>query len=81
MAFIPEQPRTPVAIGDIAVILTDHDGTETDEVGYEVQVLQADGSMFRHATGDLVPHLMPQQISALQAFMASMRTLAQGLLP
>lgn len=81
MAFTPEQPKTPVAIGDIAVILTDHDGIETDEVGYEVQVLQADGSMFRLATGDLVPHLTPQQISALQSFMASMRTLAQGLLP
>ena len=81
MAFTPEQPKTPVAIGDIAVVLTDHDGSSSDEVHYEVQVLQADGSMFRHATGDLVPHLTPQQKSALQAFMASMRTLAQGLLP
>lgn len=81
MAFTPEQLRTPTAIGDIAVILTDHDGIETDEVGYEVQVLQADRSIFRVATGNLVPHLTSQQISALQAFMASMRTLAQGLLP
>ena len=79
--FEPEQPKMPTAIGDIAVILTDHDGIEQDEVGYEVQVLQADGSIFRVATGDLVPHLTPQQISALQAFMASMRTLAQELLP
>jgi len=79
--FEPEQPKTPAAIGDIAVILTDHDGSEPDEVRYGVQVLQADGSMFRHATGDLVPHLTSQQITALQSFMADMRELAQGLLP
>ena len=79
--FESEQPKVPAAIGDIAVILTDHDGVETDEVGYEVQVLQADGSIFRVATGDLIPHLTSQQISGLQTFMADMRTLAQGLLP
>jgi len=79
--FEPEQPKTPAAIGDIAVVLTDHDGSEPDEVRYEVQVLQADGSIFRHATGDLVPHLTSQQITALQNFMADMRELAQGLLP
>lgn len=79
--FTPEEPRVPAAIGDIAVILTDHDGSETDEVGYEVQILQSDGSMFRLATGDLVPHLTPQQITDLQSFMADMRVLAQGLLP
>lgn len=81
MAFTPEQPKTPAAIGDIAVILTDHDGIGTDTVDYEVQILQADGSIFRLATGDLVPHLTSQQKTGLQSFMADMRTLAQGLLP
>lgn len=79
--FTPEQSKIPAAIGDIAVILTDHDGIETDEVGYEVQILQADDSIFRVATGNLVPHLTTQQITALQAFMANVRTLAQELLP
>ena len=63
--FEPEQPRCPAAIGDIAVILTDHDGITPDEAQYEVQVLQEDGSIFRVATGDLAPHLTPQQITAL----------------
>lgn len=81
MAFTPEKPRIPVAIGDIAVVLTDHDGVETDEANYEVQILQADGSIFRLATGNLVPHLTTEQINGLKAFMADMRTLAQELLP
>ena len=80
MAFTPESSKTPVSIGDISIVLTDYVG-ETDTVNYEVQVLQADGSIFRVATGNLVPHLTAGQIAALQDFMADMRTLAQGLLP
>lgn len=82
MAFTPEQPRAPASIGDISVILTDYVDEETpDTASYEVQVLQADGSMFRLAMGNLAPYLTPQQVTALQNFMAAMRTLAQGLLP
>jgi len=80
MAFTPESPKTPTSIGDISIVLTDYVG-KTDTVCYEVQVLQADGSMFGLAAGNLVPHLTAGQISALQSFMADMRTLAQGLLP
>lgn len=81
MAFTPEHSKIPAAIGDISVILVDHDGSETDEVLYEVQVLQADGSLFSLCDGNLVPHLTTQQIAAMQLFMADMRILAQGLLP
>ena len=80
MAFTPEPPKTPASIGDISVVLTDYVGA-TDTVRYEVQVLQAGGSIFRVATGNLVSHLTAGQISALQSFMAAMRTLAQELLP
>ena len=82
MGFTPEQPEVPTSIGDISVILTDFISDEqTDNVKYEVQVLRADGSMFNLAQGNLVPHLTQTQISALQNFMADIRTLAQGLLP
>jgi len=81
MAFIPEEAKVPVAIGDISVVLTDHAGSETDTVHYEVQVLQADGNLFCLEAGNLVPHLTAGQIIALQNFMADMRVLAQGLLP
>lgn len=77
MAFEQEQERVPASIGDISVVLTDYISTEeTDSVGYEVQVLQADGSMFRLVSGNLAPHLTAGQISALQAFMADMRVKA-----
>ena len=79
--FTPEQSEIPASIGDISVVLTDFTGEETDQVKYEVQVLKEDGTIFRHVQGDLVPHLTPQQISALQSFIADMRVLAQGLLP
>lgn len=81
MAFTPEAPKIPAAIGDIAVVLVDHDGIEPDEVQYEVQILQSDGSIFRVAYGNLKPHLTSQQIEGLQSFMADMRILAQQLLP
>jgi len=82
MPFIPEQPKTPASIGDISIALTDYVDEETQSTAsYEVQVLQADGSLFRLAVGDLAPHLTPQQVTALQDFMAAMRILAQGLLP
>jgi len=80
VAFTPESPKTPAIIGDISVVLTDY-LDEIDTARYEVQVLQADGDIFRVATGDLAPHLSAGQISALHIFMADMRTLAQGLLP
>jgi len=80
MALDPVSPRTPDHIGDIAVILT------TTAVGgsaakYEAQVLEADGTMFKHAHGNLVPHLSAGQITQLQAFMDDIRTKAQALLP
>ena len=81
MAFSPEESITPSAIGDIQVVLVDHDGSETDGVLYEVQVLRADGNLFTLKKGNLIPHLTAQQITAMQNFMADIRTLAGGLLP
>jgi len=77
MAFTPEQPKTPASIGDISIVLTDYaDIEELDTADYEIQVLQADGSLFHLASGNLVPHLTAGQISTLQAFIADMRAKA-----
>lgn len=79
MAFTPESPKTPASIGDISIVLTDYaDIGETDTAHYEVQVLQADGSLFRLVSGNLVPHLTAGQINALRAFMADMRAKAES---
>lgn len=77
MAFEQEQGRMPASIGDISIVLTDYVGLgEPDTADYEVQVLQADGSLFRLASGNLVPQLTAGQISALQAFMVDIRAKA-----
>jgi len=77
MAFTSETNKVPAAIGDIEVQLTN-----TSQVRFSVQVLQADGSIFSVVTGNLAPHLTAGQISGLQSFMADMRTKAVAeLLP
>ena len=81
MTFDPEQPRIPASIGDIALILTDHDA-EPGQAQYEIQVLQADGSVFRVVRGNLEPHLTPAQRTTIVAFLAEIRTKAETeLLP
>ncbi len=80
MSFTPEQPKTPSSIGDISVVITDIEGG-SGSVNYEVQILQADGSIFKLVSGNLVPHLSAGQIAIIQTFMADIRTKAQALLP
>ena len=76
--------RTPEAINDISITLTDY--IETDEPArqtaeYSVQVLYNDGSI-KVMTGDLVPHLTTSRITALKSFMAEIRTKAdEEILP
>ena len=83
MAFTPEQNIAPDSIGDISITITDYaNPVSTDQIHYSVQVLQADRSIFRVATGDLVPHLTQVQVDALIGFMATLRTKAETeLLP
>ena len=82
MAFEQEAAKAPSSIGDISIVLTDYVDEEMEaKATYEVQILQADGSMFRLASGDLAPHLSAAQINGLQALMTDLRTKAQKLLP
>lgn len=77
MAFTQEPVRTPTAIADIEVRLFDPEPGSGGQqsVSYSVQVRYSDGSR-KVLSGDLAPHLTPQQISGLQSFMAAMRTKA-----
>ena len=82
MAFTTEKPIVPGKIGCVRVVLTDFGREDVENTAeYEVQILQADGSFFRLATGDLVSHLSAAQINGLQALMTDLRTKAQKLLP
>ena len=82
MAFEKEVAKVPASIGDISIVLTDYIDEETTSTAkYEVQILDADGGMFKMATGDLVPHLSAAQVNGLLALMADLRTKAQALTP
>lgn len=82
MTFRTEQTRIPASIGDISVVLTDYIDEETQSTAkFEVQALQADGSIFQITNGDLVSHLSTAQISGIQALMVNLRTKAQKMLP
>ena len=72
--------RTPEAIEDISIILTDYIATDEpahQSADYSVQVKYDDGEI-KVMTGDLVPHLSPAQITALMGFMDDMRTKAES---
>ena len=81
MAFVSERPRIPTAIGTIRLVLIDYVGSKIDEMSYEIQVLQDDGTNFKVRGGDLVPHLTEKQIASVRKFVEDVRALAQGLLP
>lgn len=86
MAFEPVSAHTPTEIGAIHVELIttpdpENPGEVIEEVYYRVVIRDQYNVDYYVETGSLVPHLTQAQIDGLRAFMADMRTLAQGFLP
>lgn len=87
MALEPLETRTPTTIHAIAItlysIVEDVEGVPTDQRSVRYKYTPADQFGFDLDTksGDLVPHLTPEQIAALQTFMDDMRALAEATLP
>lgn len=83
MAFERATSDVPTTIGTVIVTLVD-DPVDGQKVNYEIAVLDQDGQQMRVRgdIGNLVPHLTAGQITALQNFMADIRTKAVAeLLP
>lgn len=80
MAFPPSAVRTPTSIGQIIHTLIDN-ASGSDEMRFMYQVLDQNGVVMESKFGDEVPHLTPAQISAIQAFLAAQRVLAEATLP
>jgi hypothetical protein len=77
MSFTKQQPRTPTSIGLIQVMLSSQpDGIKA--AGYSLIVLDQDGNRipYDQDSGDLVPYLTTNQLTALISFMDDLRTLA-----
>ena len=71
--------RTPEAIEDLSITLTDYIATDEparQTAEYSVQVRYSDGEI-KVLTGDLVPHLTSSRITALKAFMTEIRVKAE----
>ena len=81
MAYPIEPTRTPTSIGDFYVTLADL-ADAPDTVRGIIEVRDQNGDVMNTWTGSLVPHLTAGQISALQSFMADLRSqAADQLLP
>ena len=81
MAFPTEPTRVPTSIGDFYVTLLDN-ADDGDGVRGIIEVRDQNGDVMNVWTGSLVPHLTAGQISALQSFMADLRSqAADQLLP
>lgn len=86
MAFTPPGARTPTAVKRLTVMLTDRIAWEGEPAAqaaaYQLILVDQDGARIEFAGdhGNLAPHLTANQITQLQAFMASLREQAEGQL-
>jgi hypothetical protein len=71
MEFTPAATKVPTAITEIKVTV------QEDLVRYRFIICYDDHSKESRA-GNLVPHLTPQQIDALQTFMTTLRAQAEA---
>ena len=84
MAFQPPEAQVPTTIPRLTITLSDRlaHGEEpaSQLANYQLVLLDQNGRRipFPKDTGNLVPHLTPAQITALQSFMTDMRTLAEA---
>jgi len=79
MTFTPAETSVPVSIQRLQVILVnedDGDGGYNRSARFILRVLYSDDDV-KSLSGDLVPHITPQQASALVAFMDTLRAQAE----
>lgn len=83
MAFTTINTRVPTSIGHIQVVTDDLDGTQTERgVIARIEVQDQDGATLHQWTGNLVPHLTQQLITAQIALLDYVRQKAnEELLP
>ena len=82
MAFQAKQPKTPANLGDVSVMLTDYIDPETqDTANADIQLRQADGSLFEVVSGDLAPHMSADWVARARELVAEVRVEGQKLIP
>lgn len=80
MPFINEIVPVPTSIGRMELkVATDADGSQ--QAHYYYEVLDQFGNLLHQRQGSAVPHLLVDEIAALQALMVRVRGLAANTLP
>ncbi len=80
MTFTQQPPKTPTSIGPIFINLIDMPGNQSAR--YKVYILDQVQQEMDVIEGDLVPHLIPSDVTWLLDFVARMRAKAEAeLLP
>ena len=71
--------KVATTIGPIFIALTDNDGTSINHIiTYNVQVLDQNGDVLDLKAGDLEPHLVAGQKTAIVDFLAEIRAKAEA---
>lgn len=84
MTFVPPVVQVPTAIVRISVTLADRIEYEeqpaSQTASYQLRLVDEDGRTipFDASRGDLIPHLTPDEIVQLQAFMSTLRARAES---
>ena len=86
MAFEPSTTRTPTSIGEIRIELIDEpDPANPGEVlksgWYRFVVYDQDGKQLVVPSGNLLPHLSPEQAQQISDFLDWCRAQAEATLP
>jgi hypothetical protein len=83
MAWMVEENRVPTSIPELRVYLTYSAAeTPTKRAGVALRILDQNGELFRKMSGDLQPHLLPAEQTALMDFMDTLLARAEAeLLP
>lgn len=76
MAFTPLTNRVATSIGRIKIELVD-DGQGGKTGSFHLIVMDQDGLALKAFSGDLAPHLTPQQLTNVNQFLIDLRTLAE----
>jgi hypothetical protein len=84
MTFEPESTRIPTSLGDMSYQLYDpRPGSEEVKAAqFSAQILDQGDKVMRVSTGEMIQHMLPEEISIMQALLDAWRTrAAAGLIP
>ena len=83
MAFEPEPNEVQTELGDMSYQIFDPrpGSEETRAVSFSAQILDQDGDVMRVRTGDMIQHMLPEEIQTVVDLVTAWRARAAALIP